>query len=81
VSDATPIDDRGRFTLKSEYRKILGGRIVQVLTPDGVLLLPVPKDLPAGSLPPSLDIDGDALYEADQKAAKRTARRKKTGRA
>lgn len=32
------LDDRGRITIRPEFRDTLGDRIVQILTPRGVLL-------------------------------------------
>jgi hypothetical protein len=70
VTEATPLDDRGRFTLKPEFRKHVGSRIVQVLTPDGILIMPVRRKLLPGTLPPSLSLDGDALH-AEEEAGRR----------
>lgn len=44
--EGTPVerlDDRGRATVKPAYRDILRDGYVQVLTPEGVLFLVVPR--------------------------------------
>ncbi len=63
----TRLDKRGRLTIRRAYREILRDRVVQILTPHGVLLRPVPDTLPdRGRLPP-------ALTEIGEKEAKREA--------
>lgn len=39
------MDDRGRVTIRREFRPRLGRRFVQILTPHGLLLRPVPDHL------------------------------------
>lgn len=57
---ASPLDDRGRITIQHELRKHLGGRVVQILTPHGILLRPVPDTLPdKGKLPKALTASGE----------------------
>lgn len=69
MSEATPLDDRGRFTVEPRYRKMLGRRVIQIWTPHGLLLRPVTGRIPAGSLPPALSISGDDLYLEDEMRA------------
>lgn len=58
--NATRLDERGRLTIRRAYRRILRDRVVQILTPHGVLLRPVPDTLPdRGKLPPALTMDGE----------------------
>jgi DNA-binding transcriptional regulator/RsmH inhibitor MraZ len=67
MGNATRLDDRGRLTIRRAYRRILTGRVVQILTPHGVLLRPVPDILPdRGQLPPALTTNGEeeASHEA-----------------
>lgn len=67
MSEVSPLDDRGRITIRREYRDRLGRRVVQILTPHGVLLRPVSDELQAdGELPDALTASGeqDALGEA-----------------
>lgn len=67
VSEASPLDDRGRITIRREYRDRLGERVVQILTPHGVLLRPVPDQIERdGDLPDALTASGEqaALDEA-----------------
>lgn len=67
MSEVSPLDDRGRITIRREYRERLGDRVVQILTPHGVLLRPVPDELEEGDeLPEALSASGeqDALDEA-----------------
>jgi hypothetical protein len=60
MGSATHLDDRGRLTIRRAYRRILGARVVQILTPHGVLLRPVPDTLPdRGRLPPALTMQGE----------------------
>ncbi len=63
---ATHLDERGRLTIRRAYRKVLRDRVVQILTPHGVLLRPVPDTLPdRGRLPPALRASGEADAEAE----------------
>lgn len=63
----TRLDKRGRLTIRRAYREILRDRVVQILTPHGVLLRPVPDTLPdRGRRPP-------ALTEIGEKEAEREA--------
>lgn len=67
VVDASPLDDRGRITIRREFRERLGDRVVQILTPHGVLLRPVDEELGGDrELPDALTATGeqDALDEA-----------------
>ena len=57
--EATPIDHRGRFTVRPEYRRVLGGRVLQIMTPHGLLLRPVRGRLARGRLPPALAATGE----------------------
>jgi hypothetical protein len=74
MGETSPLDDRGRFTVDPKFRKFLGPRVIQILTPDGLLLVPAKRKLDGNALPPSLSVDGDALYEEDEAQA-RTERR------
>lgn len=61
------LDSRGRITVRKEYRERLGERFVQIMTPHGVLLRPVPDTLPdREDLPPALEASGEeeALEES-----------------
>ncbi len=63
------LDERGRLTIRRAYRKVLRDRVVQILTPHGVLLRPVPDTLPdRGRLPDALTSSGeeDAQREAGE---------------
>ncbi|HLE46737.1 MAG TPA: hypothetical protein VI818_00455 [Candidatus Thermoplasmatota archaeon] len=65
----TDLDDRGRITIHQPFRRIFRQRVVQILTPHGLLLRPVPDTLPdRGRLPAALTASGDpeALLEAGQ---------------
>jgi len=67
MGDVTRLDERGRLTIRRAYRKVLRDRVVQILTPHGVLLRPVPDTLPdRGKLPPALVTTGEdeAVREA-----------------
>lgn len=67
MSESAYLDDRGRLTIRREFRKLLGPRVVQILTPHGVLLRPVPDKLPdRGRLPEAMRATGggEALGEA-----------------
>jgi hypothetical protein len=60
----THLDGRGRLTIRRAYRKILRDRVVQILTPHGVLLRPVPDTLPdRRRLPPALRASGEEAAE------------------
>lgn len=69
MGEVTPLDDRGRVTIRREFREKLGDRVVQILTPHGVLLRPVPDELPAGTDRP------DALGASGEEAARDEAGR------
>lgn len=67
MPETSPLDDRGRITIRREFRDRLGDRVVQILTPHGVLLRPVPDELDGDEeLPDALQASGDqaALDEA-----------------
>lgn len=67
MAETSPLDDRGRITIRREFRDRLGDRVVQILTPHGVLLRPVPSVLdPDEELPAALIASGEdqALEEA-----------------
>lgn len=67
MPESTPLDARGRVVIQREFRKRLGGRVVQILTPHGVLLRPVPDTLGGKRrLPDALSASGEdeALAEA-----------------
>ena len=67
MADANPLDARGRVVIERSFRKYLGGRVVQILTPHGVLLRPVPDLLASkGKRPAALTASGEdaALAEA-----------------
>lgn len=59
MTEATPLDDRGRLTVRPEYRRILGRRVVQIMTPHGLLLRPVRGALAKRRLPPALAASGE----------------------
>lgn len=61
------MDDRGRVTIRRAFRDRLGDRVVQVLTPHGVLLRPVPDELRPDEEPP------DALTASGEEAASEDA--------
>lgn len=64
--EATRLDDRGRLTIRRAYRRILRDRVVQILTPHGVLLRPVPDTLPdRGRLPRALAATGEREAERE----------------
>jgi len=66
---ATRLDRRGRLTIRRAYRRILRDRVVQILTPHGVLLRPVPDTLlDRGRLPPALAASGEE--EAEEEAGR-----------
>lgn len=63
------MDNRGRITIERPLRSHLGKRVVQVLTPHGVLLRPVPDTLAPKSkrldaLPASGENDAEAQANA-----------------
>ena len=61
MTSASAIDDRGRITIDRALRAHLGARVVQVLTPHGVLLRPVPDVLASKkTLPKALSASGEA---------------------
>ena len=69
MGTATRLDERGRLTIRRAYRKVLRDRVVQILTPHGVPLRPVPDTLPdRGKLPDALAASGeeDAQREAGE---------------
>ncbi len=66
MREITRLDPRGRLTIRRAYRRILRERVVQILTPHGVLLRPVPDTLPdAGRLPPALRASGEEEAERE----------------
>lgn len=66
MSDVSHLDERGRLTIRHEYRHILGERVIQILTPHGILLRPVPDTLAdRGKLPPALQARGDEAAEEE----------------
>lgn len=66
MSGATSLDDRGRITIDRALRPHLGERVVQVLTPHGVLLRPVPDVLPdEGRVPSALRATGEKAAAAE----------------
>lgn len=59
VEHGSTLDECGRVTIRREYRDRLGDRFVQVLTPRGVLLRPVPQLLPGKKGPSALEASGE----------------------
>jgi hypothetical protein len=59
MTEATPLDDRGRVTILREYRGFVGPSVVQVLTPHGVLLRPAKGKVDPSKLPPALRATGE----------------------
>lgn len=56
------LDDRGRATVRPEFRAALDAGYVQVRTPDGVLFVAVVPHIPAAG--PSLDdVDDEAMKD------------------
>lgn len=56
----TTLDDRGRITIRPEFRGRLGPRIVQVLMPEGVLLRTAARRLSHPErLPPAISATGE----------------------
>lgn len=39
MAEASPLDDRGRFTVEPKYRKLLGRKVYQIAMPDGLRLV------------------------------------------
>lgn len=74
MTEATPLDDRGRFTVDPKWRKLLGRRIIQVWTPRGLLLRPITGKLQPGTFPPSMEASGD-----DEALRQALERRKRLG--
>jgi hypothetical protein len=69
MKGASHLDDRGRITIERPLRPHLGKRVVQVLTPHGVLLRPVQDTLsPKRKVPDALSASGEesAATEAGQ---------------
>lgn len=69
MREVTRMDGRGRVTIRRAYRRIFRERVVQILTPHGVLLRPVPDTLrDGGRLPPALAASGEkeAVREAGE---------------
>lgn len=77
MTEADRLDDRGRLTIRREYRERLGGRVVQILTPRGVLVAPVGGKLVFPKGFDALTASGES--EAEREVAERLARSKKTG--
>ena len=71
MAETDRLDDRGRITIRRGYRERLGEKVVQILTPHGVLLRPVAGELRyRGRLPKDLSaIRGDVLYHEGEEAA------------
>lgn len=66
MSSVTHMDDRGRITIERPLRPHLGQRIVQVLTPHGILLRPVKDTLTTkGRLPNALTASGEDTAAAE----------------
>jgi hypothetical protein len=66
MTEASPLDHRGRITIQREFRRHLGARVIQILTPHGVLLRPVPDTLPdKGRLPDALTATGEEDAQAE----------------
>lgn len=61
----TTMDHRGRVTIRREYRHRLGDRFVQILTPHGLLLRPVPDLLPGKTGPSALEASGEDAAAAE----------------
>ncbi len=69
MQGASHLDNRGRITIERPLRPHLGRRVIQVLTPHGVLLRPVGDTLASkGLLPDALTASGEdaAAAEAGQ---------------
>jgi hypothetical protein len=66
MQGASHLDDRGRITIERPLRPHLGKRIVQVLTPHGVLLRPVEDTLRSKrKLPEALTASGEDAAAAE----------------
>jgi hypothetical protein len=65
MSGASHLDDRGRITIERRLRPHLGRRVVQVLTPHGVLLRPVEDTLARGRVPEALAACGESAAAAE----------------
>lgn len=66
MESASHLDDRGRITIERPLRPHLGRRVVQVLTPHGVLLRPVSDTLTAkGKVPDALRASGEKAAAAE----------------
>lgn len=70
MTEVSRLDARGRLTIQAKYRRLLRGRrVVQILTPHGVLLRPVPDTLPdGGKLPPALAASGEEAARREARA-------------
>lgn len=63
---ASHLDNRGRITIERPLRPHLGKRVVQVLTPHGVLLRPVEDTIRSkGKLPDALSASGEQAAAAE----------------
>lgn len=63
----TTLDDRGRLTIHPRFRRLLGRRVVQVMTPRGLLVRPrATRIRHAERLPPAIEATGEdqALRES-----------------
>lgn len=77
MSAEAQLDDRGRITIHQAYRRLFRERVLQILTPHGVLLRPVPDTLlDRGRLPAALVAEGEtqAMEELEQSMKKRSPR-------
>lgn len=64
VSEAVEhLDERGRVTVKSEFRKHLEGGYIQVLTPRGVLFHKVPRGKLRTKAPALENVDEEAMKD------------------
>ena len=59
MTEVTPLDHRGRLTIRPEFRRRLGGRVIQIMTPHGLLLRPVRGSFAKARLPPALTASGE----------------------
>lgn len=55
------LDDRGRVTVKQQYRERLKDGYIQILTPDGVLFHAVSKKKLKAKAPALMDVDDEAM--------------------
>ena len=53
------LDAEGRITIAQPFRGFLAGRLVQVRTPRGLLLRPIPDRLQEEDLPPASEATGE----------------------